>query len=82
MVLFEAAVSIIVHFAKEFDALYVHYGQAVYACEILNSNIDNISGLSSLKRDLDSFMDMPEKRRFTARMTDRLRTTVIPVPTV
>lgn len=36
-----------VHFAKEFDALYVHYGQAVYACEILNSNIDNISGLSS-----------------------------------
>ena len=36
-----------VHFAKEFDALYVHYGQAIYACEILNSDIDNISGLSS-----------------------------------
>ena len=33
-------------------------------------------------QDLDSFMDMPEKRHFTARMTDRLRTTVIPVPTV
>ena len=36
-----------VHFAKEFDALYVHYGQAIYACEILNTDIDNISGLSS-----------------------------------
>lgn len=35
-----------VHFAKEFDALYVHYGQAIYACELLNTNIDNISGLS------------------------------------
>lgn len=35
-----------VHFAKEFNALYTHYGQAVYACEILNSQIDNISGLS------------------------------------
>ena len=47
MVLFEAAVSIMCILQKEFDALYVHYGQAVYACEILNSNIDNISGLSS-----------------------------------
>lgn len=35
-----------IHFAKEFDALYVHYGQAVYACELLNTDIDNISGLS------------------------------------
>lgn len=34
-----------VHFAKEFNALYVHYGQAIYACEILNTDIDNISGL-------------------------------------
>lgn len=35
-------------YAMEFDAIYVHFGQAVYAVELLNSDrVDNISGLSS-----------------------------------
>ena len=34
-------------YAREFDAIYVHYGQAVYAVELLNSDkVDNVSGLS------------------------------------
>lgn len=34
------------YFAKEFDAVYVHWGQAIYAQELLNSsNIDNLNGL-------------------------------------
>lgn len=34
-------------FANEFDAIYVHYGQAVYAVELLNSDkVNNISGLA------------------------------------
>ena len=33
-------------YAREFDAIYVHYGQAVYAVELLNSeDVNNISGL-------------------------------------
>lgn len=33
-------------YAKEFDAIYTHYGQAVYAVDLLNSEaVDNISGL-------------------------------------
>lgn len=36
-----------VYFAKEFDAVYVHFGQAVYAESLLNSsNIQNLNGLS------------------------------------
>lgn len=35
-----------VKYAEEFDAIYVHYGQAAYAVDLLNSDeIDNISGL-------------------------------------
>ena len=35
-----------IDFAKEFDAIYVHYGQAVYAFDKLNAEgTDNISGL-------------------------------------
>lgn len=35
-----------IDFAKEFDAMYVHYGQAVYAFDKLNAeDTDNISGL-------------------------------------
>lgn len=35
-----------IDFAKEFDAVYVHYGQAVYAFDKLNAEgTDNISGL-------------------------------------
>ncbi len=35
-----------IDFALEFNALYTHYGQAVYAFDLLNSDIvDNISGL-------------------------------------
>ncbi|MDY3920002.1 MAG: DUF3048 domain-containing protein [Candidatus Limivivens sp.] len=35
-----------IDFAQEFDAIYVHYGQAVYAVSKLNApGIDNISGL-------------------------------------
>ncbi|MDO4344415.1 MAG: DUF3048 domain-containing protein [Eubacteriales bacterium] len=35
-----------IDFAMEFDALYTHYGQAVYAFDLLNSDmVDNISGL-------------------------------------
>ena len=30
---------------KEFDAVYIHYGQAVYAMNKLNAEEDNISGL-------------------------------------
>jgi len=37
-----------VHYALEFDAFYVHFGQAVYAFDLLNSDkVDNISGLQS-----------------------------------
>lgn len=35
-----------IDFAMEFDAFYTHYGQAVYAFDLLNSDmVDNISGL-------------------------------------
>ena len=35
-----------VYFAKEFDAVYVHYGQAIYAESLLNSkSIQNLNGL-------------------------------------
>ncbi|MGN0355186.1 MAG: DUF3048 domain-containing protein [Muricoprocola sp.] len=35
-----------VDFALEFDAIYTHFGQAVYAYDLLNSDmVDNISGL-------------------------------------
>ncbi len=35
-----------VDFALEFDAMYTHYGQAVYAYDLLNSDmVNNISGL-------------------------------------
>ncbi|MEE0418530.1 MAG: DUF3048 domain-containing protein [Lachnospiraceae bacterium] len=35
-------------YAMEFDAIYTHYGQAVYAVELLNSDkVNNISGLES-----------------------------------
>ncbi|EET61596.1 hypothetical protein BRYFOR_06279 [Marvinbryantia formatexigens DSM 14469] len=35
-----------IDFAMEFDAIYTHYGQAVYAFDLLNSSmVDNISGL-------------------------------------
>ena len=35
-----------IDWALEFDAIYVHYGQAVYAYDLLNSDmVDNISGL-------------------------------------
>lgn len=35
-----------VYFAKEFDAIYVHFGQAIYAESLLNSsNIQNLNGL-------------------------------------
>ncbi len=34
------------YFAKEFDAVYVHWGQAIYAQDLLNSSsIDNLNGL-------------------------------------
>lgn len=34
------------YFAKEFDAVYVHWGQAIYAQDLLNSsNIDNLNGM-------------------------------------
>jgi len=37
-----------VRYALEFDAMYVHFGQAVYAFDLLNSEkVDNISGLQS-----------------------------------
>lgn len=35
-----------IEFAQEFDAIYVHYGQSIYAVSVLNApGIDNISGL-------------------------------------
>lgn len=35
-----------VYFAKEFDAIYVHFGQAIYAESLLNSsNVQNLNGL-------------------------------------
>ena len=35
-----------IDFAMEFDAIYTHYGQAVYAYDLLNSDmLNNISGL-------------------------------------
>lgn len=38
-----------VYFAKEFDAIYAHFGQAAYALPLLNSSeIDNISGLEAV----------------------------------
>lgn len=36
-----------IYFAREFDAIYTHFGQAVYAVEYLNlDGTDNISGLA------------------------------------
>lgn len=38
-----------VYFAREFDAIYAHYGQCEYALSLLNSSeIDNISGLEAV----------------------------------
>lgn len=35
-----------IYFAKEFDAIYTHFGQAVYALSLLESNkVDNLNGL-------------------------------------
>lgn len=40
-----------IDFALEFDAYYTHFGQAVYAFDLLNSGIvDNISGLGSQEK--------------------------------
>lgn len=37
-------------YAMEFDAIYTHFGQAVYAVELLNSDkVNNISGLGTQK---------------------------------
>lgn len=39
-----------VNYAQEFNAIYTHFGQAVYAVDLLNSpGIDNISGLAKQK---------------------------------
>ncbi|MGI6094364.1 MAG: DUF3048 domain-containing protein [Lachnospiraceae bacterium] len=39
-----------IYFAREFDAIYTHFGQAVYAVEHLNRDgVDNISGLAAQK---------------------------------
>lgn len=50
-----------VYFAKEFDAVYVHFGQAIYAEPLLNSQ--EIQNLNGLKLDGTTFY----------RTTDRVR---------
>ncbi len=47
-----------IYFALEFDAIYVHYGQTVYAKTLLNQGIvNNISSLSSTIESLAFYRD-------------------------
>lgn len=51
-----------VYFAKEFDSLYVHYGQAIYAEELLgHEDINNISGLDGSMESLVFYRDKERK---------------------
>lgn len=51
-----------IYFAKEFDAIYVHYGQAVYAEPILaREDIHNINGMDSSVESIAFYRDSNRK---------------------
>lgn len=51
-----------IYFAKEFDAIYVHYGQAVYAEPILaREDIHNINGMDSSVESITFYRDNNRK---------------------
>lgn len=51
-----------IYFAKEFDAIYTHYGQAVYAEPILaQEDVNNLSGMDSSIESLMFYRDTNRK---------------------
>ncbi|MGN0341579.1 MAG: DUF3048 domain-containing protein [Roseburia sp.] len=51
------------YYAMEFDAIYVHYGQAIYATELLESDqIDNLNGIDGTIDSLTFYRD-PERKQ-------------------
>lgn len=46
--------------SEEFDAIYVHYGQAVYATEMLNA-VDDLNGLEGVLENVTYFRDSSRK---------------------
>lgn len=48
------------YFAQEFDSIYVHYGQAAYATEMLGS-MDDLNGLDGDLADVTFFRDSSRK---------------------
>lgn len=51
-----------IYFAKEFDALYTHYGQAVYAEPILaREDVHNLSGMDSALESIMFYRDANRK---------------------
>ena len=48
------------YFSNEFDAIYVHYGQAIYATEMLKS-MDDLNGLDGDLADVTFFRDNSRK---------------------
>lgn len=56
-----------IYFAKEFDALYTHYGQAVYAEPILaQEDVHNLSGMDSSIESLMFYRDTNRKQPHNA----------------
>jgi len=51
-----------IYFAREFDAIYTHYGQAVYAEPILaRDDVHNLSGMDSAIESIMFYRDMNRK---------------------
>lgn len=55
------------YYAMEFDAIYVHYGQAIYATELLQSDkIDNLNGIDGTIDSLTFYRDSARKQPHNA----------------
>lgn len=51
-----------VYFAKEFDAIYTHYGQSIYAVPVLErDDVNNLSGMDSSIESLMFYRDTSRK---------------------
>lgn len=58
------------YFAKEFDAIYVHYGECMYANDVLNSGqIDNLDGIEGKVDSLVFFRTSDKKQPHNAYVT-------------
>lgn len=55
------------YYAMEFDAIYTHYGQAIYATELLDSDrIDNLNGIDGTIDSLVFYRDSARKQPHNA----------------